>query len=120
MCNLANYVCSKGIMLGDVIHGFAAHSETGVRVALGAPAPPVIADIFRRPLRQVARGVVAGCSLFAGVTFARRGSGVAMARPAAYGIAVMGVCVLACIGPALRALRMDPDEALREDAQALP
>jgi putative ABC transport system permease protein len=94
--------------------------EIGVRVALGAPAPRVIADIFRRPLLQVATGVVAGCSLLAVVAFARSGSGAAMARQAAlllaYGIAVMGVCVLACIGPALRALRVDPVEALREDA----
>ena len=94
--------------------------EIGVRVALGAPAPRVIADIFRRPLLQVATGVVAGCGLLAVVAFARSGSGVAMARQAAlllaYGIAVMGVCVLACIGPALRALRVDPVEALREDA----
>jgi ABC-type antimicrobial peptide transport system permease subunit len=94
--------------------------EIGVRVALGAPAPRVIADIFRRPLLQAAAGVVAGCSLLAVVIFARSGSGVAMARQAAlllvYGIAVMGVCVLACVGPALRALRVDPAEALREDA----
>jgi hypothetical protein len=94
--------------------------EIGVRVALGAPAPRVIADIFRTPLLQVATGVVAGCSLLALVAFARSGSGVAMARQAAlllaYGIAVTGVCVLACIGPALRALRVDPVEALRVDA----
>jgi predicted permease len=93
--------------------------EIGVRVALGAPAQRVIADIFRRPLLQVAMGVVGGCGLLAIVAFARSGSGVAMARQAAlllaYGIAVMGVCVLACIGPALRALRVDPVEALRED-----
>jgi putative ABC transport system permease protein len=94
--------------------------EIGVRVALGAPAPRVIADIFRKPLLQVAMGVVAGCGLLAVVVFARSGSGFAMAKQAvlllAYGIAVMGVCVLACIGPALRALRVDPVEALREDA----
>jgi putative ABC transport system permease protein len=94
--------------------------EIGVRVALGAPAPRVVADIFRGPLLQVATGVAVGCGLLALVVLTRSGSGVAMARQAvlllAYGIAVMGVCVLACIGPALRALRVDPVEALREDA----
>jgi hypothetical protein len=94
--------------------------EIGVRVALGASATRVIADIFRRPLLQVAMGVVAGCGLLAIRIFARSGSGIAMAKQGAlllaYGIAVMGVCVLACIGPALRALRVDPVEALREDA----
>lgn len=93
--------------------------EIGLRVALGAPASHVIADIFRKPLLQVAMGVVAGCSLLAIVAFPRSGSVIAMARQAAlllaYGIAVMGVCVLACIGPALRALRVDPVEALKED-----
>lgn len=93
--------------------------EIGVRVALGAPATRVVASIFRKPLLQVAAGVVTGCGLLAIVTLARSGSGVAMARQAAllfvYGIAVMGVCALACIGPALRALRVDPVEALRED-----
>ena len=42
-----------------------------------------------------------------------------MARHAAlllaYGIAMMGVCALACIGPILRALRVEPVEALKED-----
>jgi hypothetical protein len=94
--------------------------EIGVRVALGASAPRVIAHIFRRPLLQVAMGVMAGCTLLAVVTFARSGSSSAMARQAAlllaYGFAVMGVCMLACVGPALRALRVDPVEALREDA----
>jgi predicted permease len=93
--------------------------EIGVRVALGAPAPRLIAEIFRRPLLQVAAGIVVGCGLLAVVAFARSGSGVDMARQAAlllaYGIVMMGVCVLACIGPILRALRVEPVEALRED-----
>lgn len=94
--------------------------EIGVRLALGAPALRVVAAIFQRPLLHVAAGVLAGCSLLVLMAFARSGWGVAMARQSAlllaYGIAVMGVCVLACIGPALRALRVDPIEALREDA----
>ena len=94
--------------------------EIGVRVALGAPAPRLIAEIFRRPFIQVAAGVIVGCVLVgAVVAFASRGSGVAMARHAAlllaYGIAMMGVCALACIGPILRALRVEPIEALKND-----
>ena len=94
--------------------------EIGVRLALGASAPRLIAEIFRGPLLQVATGVVTGCGLLAVVAFGRSESGVAIARQAAlllaYGIAVMGVCALACVGPTLRALRVDPVEALREDA----
>ena len=95
--------------------------EIGVRVALGAPALRLIAEIFRRPIIQVAAGVIVGCLLVgAVVAFASRGSGgVAMTRHAAlllaYGIAMMGVCALACIGPILRALRVEPVEALKND-----
>jgi predicted permease len=94
--------------------------EIGVRVALGASAPRLIAEVFRGPLIQVVAGVAAGCGLLALVTFTRSESGVAAARQAAillaYGAGVVGVCALACIGPTLRALRVDPSEALREDA----
>lgn len=94
--------------------------EIGLRVALGAPALRVILQIFRRPLRHVAMGVTAGCLLLAVVTFLRSGSAAAVARQgivlAGYGITVMAVCVLACAGPALRALRVDPVVALREEA----
>jgi ABC-type antimicrobial peptide transport system permease subunit len=93
--------------------------EIGVRVALGAPAMRVIGHVFRRPILQVASGVVLGCGLLGAVTLARSGSGPAMAKQAAvlvvYGAAVMGVCAVACIGPVLRALRVDPVEALRDE-----
>jgi predicted permease len=94
--------------------------EIGVRVALGAPAPRLIAEIFRGPLLQAATGIFVGCGLLALRAFARSESGVDMAMQAAllvaYGMAMMGVCVLACVGPILRALRVQPVEALREDA----
>jgi ABC-type antimicrobial peptide transport system permease subunit len=94
--------------------------EIGVRVALGAPAPRLIAEIFRGPLLQAATGIFVGCGLLAVRAFARSESGVDMAMQAAllvaYGMAMMGVCVLACAGPILRALRVQPVEALREDA----
>jgi len=94
--------------------------EIGVRVALGAPAARVVGSIFRGPVLQVATGVAIGCALLAAVALSRSGSGIAMARQAAiivvYGIAVVAVCTLSCIGPALRALRVDPVEALRDDA----
>lgn len=94
--------------------------EIGVRVALGAPAPRVLATLFRRPLLQVAGGIGVGCGLLAVLVFARNGVGVAMVKQGVvilgYGIVAMGVCMLACIGPALRALRVDPVEALRDDA----
>ena len=114
------FLSLAGIYSVTSVHRFAAHPGDRSARGLGCSAPRVIADIFRRPLLQVAAGVVVGCGLVgAVVAFARSGSGVAMARQAAlllaYGIAVMGVCALACIGPTMRALRVDPMEALKDD-----
>jgi hypothetical protein len=97
--------------------------EIAVRVALGAPAASVVADIFRRPLGHVAAGVAVGCVLMAGlVALGMRGSEVAIGtatRHAAllfgYGTTMMGVCALACIGPVLRVFRVEPTDALRDD-----
>jgi predicted permease len=94
--------------------------EIGVRVALGAPTALLVAEIFRRPFILVGGGVIVGCGLVgAVVAFANSGSGVAMAGNAAlllgYGIAMLGVCALACIGPIVRALRVEPVEALKDD-----
>jgi len=89
-------------------------------VALGAPAPRLVTGIFRQPFLQVAAGVMVGCVLVGGVVAAASGgSGAALARNAALllacGIAMMAVCALACIGPVLRALRVPPAEALKDD-----
>ena len=94
--------------------------EIGVRVALGGPAARVTAEIFRRPFLQVAAGVAMGWLLLGAAVFLRqRGLDAGLMKPAAlllgYGIVMLGVCALACIGPILRALRVDPIEALRED-----
>lgn len=100
--------------------------EIGVRVALGASASRVIMTIFRRPLTQVSLGVLAGVVLigFASVAvrqteqFSGTGGGLApghLALLAAHGILMSGICMLACVVPTLRALRVQPTEALRSD-----
>ena len=33
-----------------------------------------------------------------------------------YGVAMLAVCALVCLGPIRRALRLEPTEALRDDA----
>jgi predicted permease len=91
--------------------------EIGIRVALGAQAPRIMAEIFRRPIGHVATGVAVGCVpvgmfmilLAKGVTI----SGVILLL--GYAIAMMGVCALACIWPTLRALRVEPTVALSAD-----
>jgi putative ABC transport system permease protein len=90
--------------------------EIGVRVALGADRRRVIGTILRRPLAQVGCGIVVGGILvqvmFAGL-FESTPTAVETASIAAYAILMMGVCLLACVVPTRRALRVDPASALR-------
>jgi len=101
--------------------------EIGVRVALGASARRVITSIFRRPLTQVTLGVIAGAVLIAlgalaaanttqfegteigGLTFGD------VPLLVGYAILMLGVCTLACVVPTVRALRVQPTEALRAE-----
>ena len=93
--------------------------EIGVRVALGARPSRIVAEAFRGPLVQIASGVAVGCVLLAALVWALTG-GRASARDAglllAWGVGMAAVCTLACVGPTLRALRIEPAEALGAEA----
>jgi putative ABC transport system permease protein len=92
--------------------------EIGIRVALGASARRVVLAIFRRPLRQVALGVAAGAVLIGALMYAAsegRMPLTAFAALALYAAFMLGVCLLACVVPTRRALRIEPAEALRAD-----
>jgi ABC-type antimicrobial peptide transport system permease subunit len=89
--------------------------EIGIRVALGADRRRIVAPIFLGPLRQVGLGVTVGVGLLVLLLFADAGglswriTGVALA----FALVMFGICMLACIGPTRRALRIEPTEALR-------
>jgi ABC-type antimicrobial peptide transport system permease subunit len=99
--------------------------EIGLRVALGASRPRVVAATFRRPLLQVALGVVVGTAIiFTGAAMIKYtefpGSesdltlqGLAMII--GYGIVMLGVCMLGCVVPTRRALNIEPTIALRTE-----
>jgi ABC-type antimicrobial peptide transport system permease subunit len=101
--------------------------EIGVRVALGASARGVITSIFRKPLTQVVLGVVAGTTLIAlaaiGIQRTTEFSAIEprgltageIAMLIGYAILMVGVCMLACVVPTIRALRVQPTEALRAE-----
>jgi hypothetical protein len=101
--------------------------EIGVRVALGASARRIITSIFRRPLTQVTLGVVAGTILVGvaaiGIQNTTQFKGI---RPpgltvgevfllAGHATLMLAVCLLACVVPSWRALRVQPTEALRAE-----
>ena len=103
--------------------------EIGVRVALGASPRKVVAAIFRKPLTQVAIGVVLGAIIVGAGTYLSMNSappgrmvdgrtGLSIAQVAAlmgHAALMMGVCMLACIVPTRRALNVEPTEALRAE-----
>jgi hypothetical protein len=99
--------------------------EIGVRVALGASRQRVVLATFRRPLLQVALGIVVGtaivfsaASLIKYTEFPGSESDLtlqAMAMILGYGIVMLGVCMLACVVPTRRALNIEPTIALRAE-----
>jgi len=90
--------------------------EIGVRVALGASDVRVVSAVLRRPLRQLALGILMGSVLLV-VLFNQLA--VPSLRDVAifvgYIAVVTVVCLLACIVPTRRALSVQPSEALRAE-----
>src|SRR4029453_17097186 len=99
--------------------------EIGVGVALGASRQRVVVATFRRPLLQVALGIVVGTAIvFTAATLIKYtefpGSETdltlqGMAMIVGYGIVMLGVCMLACVVPTRRALNIEPTIALRAE-----
>jgi len=93
--------------------------EIGIRTALGAQPAHVLAGVFRRAFGQVSIGAAAGLVLafLVGRYLPTDRFGVPdiPGLPLAAAAFMMLVGVVAAIGPARRALRTEPTEALRED-----
>jgi putative ABC transport system permease protein len=99
--------------------------EIGVRVALGASRQRVIAATFRRPLLQVATGILVGTAIVFAAAWLTRNTELpgsegdltlqGMAVIISYGIVMLGVCLLACVMPTRRALDIEPTVALRTE-----
>ncbi len=92
--------------------------EIGIRTALGARPGRLLASIFARALWQIAAGVAVGVT--AALVLHRRlnievegGWHIPGILPAA-AIFIMAIGLLSAAGPARRAVRVDPTEALRD------
>jgi predicted permease len=94
-------------------------AEMGLRLALGARGAELARSALAEALGLAAVGVVAGAAVALWATRSLRGLlyGVEPGDPrtlAAVGAALLVVAALAALGPARRAARVDPVEALRE------
>ncbi len=106
--------------LGGVI-GYSVTQRTneiGIRVALGAEPANVLWMILRQGLGIVVAGLVIG--LFVALSSTRVLSGLLygvqatdVVTFACVGFLLVGIAILACLAPALRATRVDPVQALR-------
>jgi putative ABC transport system permease protein len=106
---------------GVVIHAVSRRMrEFGVRVSIGATPRDLVVDVLKGSARLFVPGLVTGLLLAAAagrltqLVFV----GVNVLNPLVYlGVALAqgAIVLLACIGPALRASRVDPLIALRAD-----
>jgi putative ABC transport system permease protein len=114
------------VLAGIGVYGVMAYSvsqrvqEFGIRMALGATARQIVDQILRRGLRLVALGIAAG--LVAAVLATRFLEsllfGVSTTDPVTFGAVAMLlvlVALVACAVPALRAVRIEPTTALRQE-----
>jgi putative ABC transport system permease protein len=94
--------------------------ELGIRMALGARTGAVFRLVLHRALVIAAAGIVAGMFLSLGLTrfLSSYIYGVAARDPATFAAAALliGLCaLLASVGPAIRATRVDPNHVLRSE-----
>lgn len=92
--------------------------EIGIRMALGSRPAQVVLAILRTPMRQVAAGVLAGGCLTGVLVwfiYDRTLSWSQIAVVCGYVVLMFGVCLLACVVPTRRAMKVDPLEALRAE-----
>jgi putative ABC transport system permease protein len=92
--------------------------EIGTRMALGATRRHIVAAIIRRPLVQIAVGIVVGGALVVLISiglFETVLTATETVLIALYAAVMLGVCLSACAVPARRALGLQPARVLRAD-----
>jgi ABC-type antimicrobial peptide transport system permease subunit len=120
-------MAAMGLALAAVgVYGVVAYvvvgrrREIGLKIALGARAPGLLASVVGSGLAAVGAGAVAGVlvALLAGRAVEGLLFGVTRADPLTYGLAlvlIVGTAALASLPPAWRVSRLDPNAVLREE-----
>src|SRR4029450_6973152 len=89
--------------------------EIGIRIALGATPQRVLGSVFARAARQLGGGIIAGNSLIVLLAWRTDSLTTTLVVVSVITSIIMAVVgALACAGPARRALRIQPTEALRQ------
>jgi predicted permease len=108
-------------LAGVVIHAISRRTrEFGVRMSIGATPSDLLIEVLKGSAALMLPGLLAGLLLAAGAARLTQAVflGVNVLDPLVYlGVALAHavIVVVACIGPALRASRLDPVVALRTD-----
>jgi predicted permease len=114
-----------GLLLAIVgIYGLVSYSvaqrtrEIGIRMALGARSPDVMKLVITQSITLTLAGILIGGAIAAGVTrfLSSLLIGISPTDPITFAVvtvSLVAAALVACIIPARRALKVDPNEALR-------
>jgi len=121
ICGVLALVLGTVGLGGVVIHNVHRRGkEFGVRVSVGAAPGDLVKEVLAGSARLLVPGLITGILLAAGVARLVRAAlvGVNVLDPSTYVAVALLECVIvliACVGPARRAARIDPLVALRSD-----
>ncbi len=87
--------------------------EIGIRTALGSSMPELLWAIFSKAMVQLTLGVLGGLAMLA--LFLKTATSSVVYVAVASSIVILATGLLACALPSLRAIRLEPVEALRSD-----
>jgi hypothetical protein len=107
--------CAAGLYALMAVAVARRTREIGIRIALGATPRRVLGSVFARAGCQLGGGIIAGNSLI--LLLAWRADSLTadlLVSSVITSVIMAAVGVLACAGPARRALRIQPTEALRQ------
>jgi predicted lysophospholipase L1 biosynthesis ABC-type transport system permease subunit len=121
LCGLLALLLATAGLAASVIHAVSRRQrEFGVRLSIGATPRDLAADVMRQGLWLLLPGFTIGVLIAAGVARLAQALflGVNVLNPLTYaivGVIECAVVLVACLGPALRASRVDPLVALRAE-----